>query len=94
MNSLEDAYSLTTTQLGILFHSLQSDQTDDYVAQVTFRITGPLDTALLIESWDNVSEHHEALRSSFFYEGLEEPLCALHKTVIPQWDYILSLIHI
>ena len=88
MNSLEDAYPLTTTQLGILFHSLQSDQADDYVAQVSFRVSGLLDTGLLNKSWDTVSTHHGALRSSFFYEGLEEPLCALHNTVSPQWNYV------
>ncbi len=86
MESIEDAYPLNATHSGILFHSLQSDASDDYLAVIHMRIVGALDVPCLQRAWCQVIDHHTSLRSGIVCDGLEEPLWVVHQSIEPEWE--------
>jgi len=87
MESVEDAYPLNAAHRGILFHSLQCDEADDYLSVISVRIQGKLDQAALQRAWQQVLLHHSSLRSGVVVDGLEEPLWVVHESLEPVWDY-------
>ena len=75
-------YPLSSVQKGMLFHGLYDKKSDAYLEQITFDILAPdLDHELLKESWNHLLRNHSALRSSFFYEGLNMPLQTVAKEI-------------
>jgi non-ribosomal peptide synthase protein (TIGR01720 family) len=71
---VEDIYPLSPMQQGMLFHSLYEPHSDVYCTQLFCRIEGEIDRAAFRAAWQAVIEHHPALRTSFEWEALEEPL--------------------
>ncbi|MGK3998773.1 amino acid adenylation domain-containing protein [Sorangium sp. So ce1024] len=71
---VEDVYPLSPLQQGLLFHSLWEPGTGVYVEQVTCRLEGALDAGAFRRAWEAVVEHHGVLRSTFAWEGADEPL--------------------
>ena len=91
LDNIDDAYPLTPVQKGMLYHVLQSGGSDVYVSYLSLAIQGFLDVARFKQAWQSVYQHHEALRSGFVWEGLDEPLQLVHTDFeIPwrlcQWD--------
>jgi amino acid adenylation domain-containing protein/non-ribosomal peptide synthase protein (TIGR01720 family) len=70
---LEDIYPLSPTQEGLLFHSLLSPESGEYVEQLTCVVEGRIETAALKRAWDAVAAANAMLRTAFFWEGLEIP---------------------
>jgi len=85
MDSIEDAFPLSGSQRGILFHAMQSEVRDTYVAHISLRLDGELDVPAFKAAWDTVIEHQPSLRASFVWEGLDEPLQVIHRDVKPEW---------
>lgn len=81
--NVEDIYELSPLQQGMLLHTMQDSSGDMYLGQDVYIVDGPLDTDLLIEAWQQVFADHPALRTSFQWEGLEQPLQIVHRTVTP-----------
>ncbi|TGV29330.1 non-ribosomal peptide synthetase, partial [Mesorhizobium sp. M00.F.Ca.ET.186.01.1.1] len=77
---IEDVYTLSPLQQGMLFHSLYSQDSGDYVVQfaVTFQ---NLDVSVLEKAWQNVLDRHSILRTHFVWEGLSEPHQVVRKDV-------------
>ncbi|WP_437675103.1 amino acid adenylation domain-containing protein [Sorangium sp. So ce131] len=71
---VEDVVPLSALQQGLLFHSLWEPGTGVYVEQVTCRLLGALDADAFRRAWEAVVEHHGVLRSTFAWEGADEPL--------------------
>ena len=88
MDSIEDAYPLSRTQQGILFHSLQGHCEDSYLSVISMAVTGQLDVQAFKQSWQRVLKHHAALRSSVVIDGLEQPLWVVHESIELAWDVI------
>ena len=70
---LEDIYPLSPTQEGLLFHSLLSPESGEYVEQLTCVVEGKLEAAAFKRAWDAVAAGNAMLRTAFFWEGLERP---------------------
>lgn len=81
--SVEDIYELSPLQRGMLLHSVYDGASDMYLGQHVYTIEGPLDPEALIRAWRMVFSAHPALRTSFHWEGLDEPLQVVHREVTP-----------
>ena len=75
-----DIYPLTPMQQGMLFHTLFEPTASIYTGQWTCLLTGPLDEHALRAAWDGVVARHDALRTSFVWQGLAEPMQVVHAT--------------
>ncbi|WP_437966994.1 amino acid adenylation domain-containing protein [Sorangium sp. So ce260] len=71
---VEDVYPLSPLQQGLLFHSLWEPGSGVYVEQVTCTLEGTLDVDAFRRAWEAVIDHHGALRTTFAWEGADEPL--------------------
>jgi amino acid adenylation domain-containing protein/non-ribosomal peptide synthase protein (TIGR01720 family) len=83
--AIEDAYPLAPLQEGFLVHTLAAPGSEAYFEQLTVVIRGPLDPAAFREAWQQVFDRHPILRTAFLWEGLEEPLQAVHRRVEIPW---------
>ncbi len=78
---VEDAYRLAPMQQGMLFHALRDTGSGVYVEQLACAIDGPLDEAAFEQAWQQVVARHGVLRTSFHWQGLEEPVQVVHRRV-------------
>jgi len=76
---IEDIYSLTPLQQGILFHSLDAPGSGVYVGQLCFRLHTELSVAAFDHAWQRVVEANPTLRTAFDWEGLSEPLQIVYR---------------
>ncbi|MCI0598394.1 MAG: amino acid adenylation domain-containing protein [Beijerinckiaceae bacterium] len=83
---IEDVYSLTPLQQGMLFHALYAPESGSYVEQLSCTLEGPLDTTAFTTAWRQVVASHAVLRTSFIWEGLEAPLQVVHGKAALQVD--------
>ncbi|HVG20470.1 MAG TPA: amino acid adenylation domain-containing protein, partial [Blastocatellia bacterium] len=79
--NIEDIYPLSPAQQGMLFHSLYAPRSAVYIGQLSLTLKGGLDRPALEQAWRQVVDRHPALRSTFAWENLEEPLQIVHKDV-------------
>ena len=84
--NVEDIYRLSPLQRGMLLHTLLDSSGDMYLGQDVYVVDGPLDTDLLIEAWQEVFAAHPALRTSFQWEGLDQPVQIVHRHVTPPFQ--------
>ena len=78
---VEDAYPLSPLQQGMLFHSLYASQSGVYVQQLVCGLHERLDVTSFERSWRKVIERHAVLRTSFRWEGLQQPVQDVHNQV-------------
>jgi len=72
--AIEDIYTLSPMQEGMLFHSLYDPTSTDNFLQMTYHIEGDLDIAGVEWSMNQLLARYEVLRSVFLSEGYETPL--------------------
>ncbi|MCF6525324.1 amino acid adenylation domain-containing protein [Streptomyces sp. JJ36] len=72
------AYRLSFLQQGLLYHSLVEPEAAFYVDQVVHTLRGDLDQDRFARVWRQAVERHEMLRTSFFWEDLEELVQVVH----------------
>lgn len=75
---IEDIYSMTPLQQGLLFHSLLTPQCGLYVDQFVLDLTSSLDLSAMETAWQHVIARHAVLRTSFHWENLGKPLQVVH----------------
>ncbi|WP_186093896.1 non-ribosomal peptide synthetase [Burkholderia gladioli] len=74
-----DIWSLTSTQQGMLYHARAAERSAGlYLEQVVATITGECDSARLARAWTQVYARHDALRVSFAWRELDEPVQRVH----------------
>src|SRR5262245_57729649 len=76
-----DIYPLTPAQNGILFQSLYAAEPGMYLVQLVAEGHGACDRDALERAFQRLAVRHPILRTSFAWEGLEEPLQAIHPSV-------------
>src|SRR5262245_18162608 len=74
MGNVEDLYALTPMQQGLLFYSLYSPESDIYFEQMSCALSGQVDISTFEQAWQKVIERHVVLRTSFMWEGIDEPI--------------------
>ncbi|HEX8150712.1 MAG TPA: amino acid adenylation domain-containing protein, partial [Pyrinomonadaceae bacterium] len=79
--TVEDVYALSPMQHGLLFHTLLAPDADTYFEQIVCRLEGDLDAAAFGRAWQEVVDRHAALRSSFVWEGVREPVQVVRRGV-------------
>ena len=72
--SMEDLYPLSPMQRGMLFHSLYEADSPVYFEQVSYQLRGQLNLSAFERAWQQAVDRHPVLRTSFHYQGLDEPL--------------------
>ncbi|HEY9639116.1 MAG TPA: amino acid adenylation domain-containing protein [Coleofasciculaceae cyanobacterium] len=68
-----DTYPLSPMQSGMLFNSLYTQQPGVDVEQIVLTLREPINTALFQQAWQQVIQRHAILRTSFRWEGLDQP---------------------
>jgi amino acid adenylation domain-containing protein len=76
---VQDIYSLSPMQEGMLFHSLRSPQSNVYCEQMSFSIEGELDVDSFYRAWLESIERHSILRTAFVWKNLDEPVQIVHE---------------
>jgi amino acid adenylation domain-containing protein len=80
-NLVEDIYPLTSTQQGILFHSLYAPKSGVYLEQLSCILEGDLNISAFERAWRQVVERHSILRTAFYWERRDEPLQVVYRHV-------------
>jgi amino acid adenylation domain-containing protein/FkbM family methyltransferase len=78
---IEDLYPLSPMQQGMLFESLYARQSKVYVEQRSYLLRGPLNVGAFELALQKVIDRHPALRTSFVWEELEEPIQIVHRHI-------------
>ena len=82
---VEESYPLSPMQQGMLFHSLYAKQSGVNVEQVVLTLHESLNVLVFMLAWQHVVDRHAIMRSSFRWEGLDEPLQTVHAAAILEW---------
>lgn len=77
----EETFLLSPLQQGMLFHHLYARDSGIDIEQIVGRLCEQLDTDALSKAWHQVIKRHVVLRSSFRWEGLDQPLQDVHHEV-------------
>jgi hypothetical protein len=85
--NIEDIYPLSPIQHGILFHALHAPEVSLYHGQSVYAFDGSLDFAVFKHAWQQVVNRHTILRTSFYWEELDNPLQVVHKQVEVPVEY-------
>jgi amino acid adenylation domain-containing protein/non-ribosomal peptide synthase protein (TIGR01720 family) len=72
--ALEDLYTLTPMQEGMLFHALADDLSYSYFEQVSMCLQGELDIYLVEKSLNELFKRHDVLRTAFVYKDIGRPV--------------------
>ncbi|WP_255779365.1 amino acid adenylation domain-containing protein [Mycetohabitans sp. B5] len=90
--NLEDILPLSPLQKGQLFHALQplqeASSTDAYVMPMVLDLEGVLDSQALQAAIQALLQRHASLRAGFVYEGVNEPVQVIQRTVALPWREI------
>ncbi|WP_433671224.1 amino acid adenylation domain-containing protein [Nocardia sp. CA-136227] len=79
---LEDIWSLTPLQAGLLFHAQLADGArDDYIVQLRMELGGQVDADRLRRASQTLIGRHPNLRTSFARDGTGEPVQLVHRRV-------------
>lgn len=79
MENVEDIFSLTATQKGILLDSIPCP--DTYVVQLTAELSRQDDIDAFERAWQVVVDRHPMLRTGFFWEEFDDPLQVVQRKV-------------
>ena len=85
MKNVEDIYTLSPLQQGMLFHTLYAPESGVYVVQQDCLLQGELNAEAFRETWRQVIARHAILRTAFVWEGLREPHQVVRRGVELPW---------
>lgn len=76
---IEDVYSLTSMQKGMLFHSLLEVDSVTYFEQAKFELSGVLDIEAFTQSFQLLANRHSVLRTNFLSNVCDTPVQVVFK---------------
>ena len=85
LDNVADVYVMTPMQKGMLFHSISEPRSGVFVNQIVVDIRQPFDANAYERAWERLTERHEALRTAFLWDGLDDPLQVVRETVDLDW---------
>ena len=71
---IQDIYPLSPIQQGILFHGLHVPEMGLYHMQDVYTFNGNLNVRAFEQAWQQLSNLHSVLRTSFYWQELDKPL--------------------
>ncbi len=86
IENIEDIYSLSPLQQGLLFHSLYDSKSRMYFQQKIFTLQGKLNIPAFVQAWQQVVNRYSSLRTIFIWEELAQPLQVVLEVVEISWD--------
>ena len=72
--NIEDIYTLSPTQEGMLFHILANPDSGMYFAHQLCILHGKFNFFAFEQAWQKVIARHTILRTAFVWEGLKKPI--------------------
>ncbi len=78
---VDAVYPLSPLQHGLLFHTLYAPESGNYITQVGWTFQGDFNAPAWRTAWQQVTDRHAILRTSFVWEGLNEPMQVVRKQV-------------
>src|SRR5436853_4975637 len=84
--AIEDVYSLSPLQQGMLFHHLYEAHSGVDIEQVVYRLRDGLHVAAFKRAWQQIVDRHAVLRTGFRWEGLDSPLQLVHRQIKLEWE--------
>ena len=85
MRNIEDIYTLSPVQQGVLCHTLAHSDGGAYVERVSWSLHGQLNVSAFHVAWEEMVQHHTILSTSFVYENVVEPLQIVRRRVTVPW---------
>ncbi|MHB9796208.1 amino acid adenylation domain-containing protein [Pseudomonas sp. MT3] len=79
-DQIEDLYPLSPMQQGMLFHGVDGSEGGVYVNQLRVEVQG-LDVERFRGAWQAALDAHDNLRAGVHWQGLDQPVQAVHKHV-------------
>lgn len=86
ISGVEEAYPLSPMQLGLLFHGLYQPDSEVYFMQSIFELAGHIDETVIQAAWQQLVATREVLRTAFLWEGVNEPLQFVRRSVNLPWQ--------
>ncbi|KAA6459460.1 amino acid adenylation domain-containing protein [Bacillus cereus] len=86
--SIEDILALTSVQEGMLYHYLKNPEDEKYFEQLTLKLTGPIVNEIVKESWKEIAQKNEVLRSVFRWKKLKNPVQIILKDKELDFHYV------
>ncbi len=90
LEDVEDIYTLSPTQQGMLFHILAEPNSGMYLEQILCTLQGKLNFSAFNKAWQQIVERHPSLRTGFISKNLDKPVQVVYrrvKLVIEQYDW-------
>lgn len=84
--TIEDSYPLSPIQQGMVFHSIYDRHSGVEIEQMVYTLHDGLRVPEFMLAWQRVIDRHPILRTSFRWEGLEEPVQDVNFTAQPEWN--------
>ncbi|BAZ37906.1 nonribosomal protein synthetase condensation domain [Calothrix sp. NIES-4101] len=81
VENIEDIYELTPVQKGILFHSIQGNESQLYLFQIVYNVYSPINIDAFEKSWQILVDRHTILRTGFYWEEIDNPLQVVYTEV-------------
>ncbi|MFE1595826.1 amino acid adenylation domain-containing protein [Nocardia sp. NPDC058705] len=82
---LAELLPLSPLQEGLLFHAIRDGADDVYTLSARVDLHGPLDSPRLSAAFDTVVGRHPTMTAAFHYEGLDQPVQAVPRSVAMPW---------
>jgi len=84
--NIEDSFPLSHMQKGMLFHALHSEHSGVDVEQMVLVLHEELSVPEFRKAWAKTIQRHGILRTSFRWDGLDEPLQDVHRKIDFAWQ--------
>ncbi|HEU5379924.1 MAG TPA: amino acid adenylation domain-containing protein [Ktedonobacteraceae bacterium] len=84
--AIENIYGLSPMQRGMLFHTLYAPHSGVYIGQLVCRMENGLDMDLFYQAWQQVIMRHPPLRTAFLWEGMDEPVQVVYRSIEVPWQ--------
>ena len=85
-NQVEDIYTLSPMQEGMLFHMLAQPDSEAYFEQVSCDFEGEINLPGFQQAWQEIVDRYAVFRTSFHWDGLDKPVQVVHKTAVLPWE--------
>ena len=86
LDGVENAFLLNPSQQGMLYHTIAEPGTGVYIGVFVCLLPDDLDEAVFKQSWSDVVARHDALRSLFVWEGVDDLMQVVRSDCVLTWE--------